>query len=285
MPQFKRASMTHRKADASPQPAGDADGELATLLDKLHQTQSRILQLTAEGETAPHFANEREAVLNAFPAAAAILDATGTIVCVNRVWALFDGDSSFQGKNAAIGKNYLEICEHEDGSCSPEATRIAAGVRSVLSGKTDVLAIEYPCGDGSEQRWFKLFATPFPVDSRNGAIIINIEISEQRRAQVALQERERHYRDLFELNPLPMWIYDIASLEFLDVNKAAVEHYGYSRDEFLAMTISDIRPAENVQELQQVLAESGMGSLPLKTWLHRRKDGGELLVEVTANPM
>jgi two-component system, cell cycle sensor histidine kinase and response regulator CckA len=285
MSQFKRATVPDRKIAASPRPAGGAEDELATLLDQLQQTQSRILQLTADGETAPLFAGEREAVLNAFPAAAAILDANGTILSVNRVWAQFAGDSSFQGKNAAVGKNYLEICEHDDGSCSSEAARIAAGVRTVLAGESDLLAIEYPCRDGSDQRWFKLFATPFPVDGGNGAILINIEISEQRRAQEALQERQRGYRDLFELNPLPMWIYDIESLEFLDVNKAAVEHYGYSRDEFLAMTIADIRPAEKVQELQRILAESGMGSLPLKTWLHRRKDGGEILVEVTANPM
>lgn len=50
------------------------------------------------------------------------------------------------------------------------------------------------------------------------------------------------YRLLFESHPQPMWLYDVESLAFLAINEAAVERYGYSREEFLAMTIADIRP-------------------------------------------
>ena len=58
------------------------------------------------------------------------------------------------------------------------------------------------------------------------------------------REAERRLRLLFEANPQPMWIFDVETLEFLAVNDAAVRHYGYSRDEFLDMTIMDVRPAE-----------------------------------------
>ncbi len=65
-----------------------------------------------------------------------------------------------------------------------------------------------------------------------------------RRQQAELEQTERQYRLLFENNPLPMWIYDPESLRFLAVNRAALEKYGYSLEEFRAMRITEIRPAE-----------------------------------------
>ena len=56
-------------------------------------------------------------------------------------------------------------------------------------------------------------------------------------------------RALFRQNPHPMWVFDAETLAFLDVNEAAVQHYGYSRGEFLAMRITDIRPSEDVGDL------------------------------------
>ena len=91
------------------------------------------------------------------------------------------------------------------------------------------------------------------------------------------------YRYLFESNPHPMWIYDCETLHFLLVNDAAIEHYGYSRDEFLAMTIKDIRPAEDVPRL----LKSTRSRVPTKgkvdVWRHRKKDGQILDVEISAH--
>ena len=64
-----------------------------------------------------------------------------------------------------------------------------------------------------------------------------------------MREGERRYRELFEANPHPMWVYDTETLRFLAVNDAAVQRYGYARDEFLAMTVTDIRPPEDVPAL------------------------------------
>jgi len=58
------------------------------------------------------------------------------------------------------------------------------------------------------------------------------------------------YRLLFEKNPLPMWVFDIETLRFLDVNDAAVQKYGYSRSDFLAMTLGYIGPREDVARLR-----------------------------------
>src|SRR5262249_34365906 len=75
------------------------------------------------------------------------------------------------------------------------------------------------------------------------------EITERQVAEAALREREASFRLLFANNPLPMWVYDLETLAFLEVNQAAVAHYGYRRSEFLEMRITDIRPPEDVPAL------------------------------------
>ena len=109
------------------------------------------------------------------------------------------------------------------------------------------------------------------------------ELARRTAAALELERSAARYRMLFEASPLPMWVYDAATLRFLDVNDAAVRHYGYSRDEFLAMTIADIRPPEDIAGmLADVAARGGPGSPAPKTWRHRRKDGSLIDVEITA---
>ncbi len=72
-------------------------------------------------------------------------------------------------------------------------------------------------------------------------------------AAEALRQSEDRYQRLFESSPYPAWVYDLETLAFLDVNRAAVAHYGYSRDAFLAMTLKDIRPAEDLAKLTENL--------------------------------
>ena len=94
------------------------------------------------------------------------------------------------------------------------------------------------------------------------------------------------YRALFEQNPMPMWVYDRETLAFLEVNAAAVEHYGYRRDEFRRMSILDIRPEEDRAQAAR-RASSLAGDLYVGTapWRHRRKDGSLLLVRVSSHPI
>jgi two-component system, cell cycle sensor histidine kinase and response regulator CckA len=80
-----------------------------------------------------------------------------------------------------------------------------------------------------------------------------------------------------------MWVYDLRSLAFLAVNEAASEQYGYSRDEFLRMTIRDVRPAEDVSRLLESVSHGGAGLEQSGTWKHRRKDGTLLDVQITSH--
>jgi two-component system cell cycle sensor histidine kinase/response regulator CckA len=99
-------------------------------------------------------------------------------------------------------------------------------------------------------------------------------------------EHEPGARLYFEHSPLPMWVYDLETLRLLDVNRAAVEQYGYTRDEFLQLTLRDLRPPEDVPLLEQRLqtVKSGAEIHPV-AWRHRRKNGTMTLVRVASRAM
>lgn len=88
------------------------------------------------------------------------------------------------------------------------------------------------------------------------------------------------YRFLFEQNPMPMWVYEAASLRYLDVNQAAIRHFGYSRDEFLTMTIEDIRPLEDVPRLRAMLQDYAAGARSAGHWRLRVKSGAFIDVDI-----
>jgi PAS domain S-box-containing protein len=162
-----------------------------------------------------------------------------------------------------------------------------------------------------EKRWEKIFRTGslndarYTVKTKNGELIEVVknarllqdsstgeyiilsnvvDVTEKNLSEELLKESETRYRFLFKSNPLPMWIYDMVTLAFLDVNDKAVENYGYTREEFLSMTIKDIRPAEDVPALlrnyrkMQNLHNAGI-------WRHIKKDGTQFQVEIIANPL
>ncbi|MBC7988023.1 MAG: PAS domain S-box protein, partial [Luteimonas sp.] len=101
----------------------------------------------------------------------------------------------------------------------------------------------------------------------------------------ALVDGEARWRLLFDRNPLPMWVYDQATLRFLAVNEAAVAHYGWTRDEFLAMTIADIRPPEDEAALRADLALQRAGLHAPQRWRHRMRSGRVIHVEITAHSL
>lgn len=91
------------------------------------------------------------------------------------------------------------------------------------------------------------------------------------------------YRELFESNPQPMWVYDLDSLQVLMVNAAALHQYGYSREEFLGLTIDRLRPPEDAAALHDVLEHMAGSFHPASVWRHQRKDGQVLLVEINSH--
>ncbi|AFZ29031.1 diguanylate cyclase/phosphodiesterase with PAS/PAC sensor(s) [Gloeocapsa sp. PCC 7428] len=148
--------------------------------------------------------------------------------------------------------------------------------------------IEYRINTKSgEQKW--LWEKGSGVFDSHGQVLglegFITDISELKRSEAALKESEQRYRELFESHPCPMWVYDIETLAFLAVNNAAIAHYGYERDEFLSMTIKDIRPSEDVASLLQQLKHLKSELSPHGIWRHRKKDGTIIKVEVSCHSL
>ena len=117
--------------------------------------------------------------------------------------------------------------------------------------------------------------------------LIDIVIEQIGEAYLAAKERrvarsEQKYRAMFEQSPLPMWMFDRETLRFVMVNDAAVAHYGYSREEFLSMTLADIRPEADVAALHADVQDA-VGMSAGRTWRHHKKDGTIITVVIQAN--
>ena len=106
---------------------------------------------------------------------------------------------------------------------------------------------------------------------------------ERKRAEEKLRDNEAKFRLLFAANPLPMWVYDIETLRFLEVNDAAVAYYGYTRDEFLNMRTTDIRPAGYVDFDSEKLAQEKPTLDRSGPWRHQLKGGQIIRVEITTH--
>jgi len=100
------------------------------------------------------------------------------------------------------------------------------------------------------------------------------------RLKAALDSSEDRQRILFDSNPLPVWVYDFETLAFLAVNESAVSTYGFSRDEFLRMTIRDIHTPATLPDLEKLLANISRGHSASGVWPHRKKDGTVMTMEV-----
>ena len=116
-------------------------------------------------------------------------------------------------------------------------------------------------------------------------IQLQVDIARRKRAEETLRESEIQYRLLFQSNPVPMWVFDRATLRFLQVNEAAIRHYGYSRDEFLSMTIDQIRPKEDVPALLKELDHPTHGLEDAGAWRHTTKTGAVIDVEVITHDL
>ncbi len=128
-----------------------------------------------------------------------------------------------------------------------------------------------------------------PITDEQGKVIgltsASVDITELRRAQDELRASEQRYRELFADNPHPMWIFDQGTLRFLEVNQAGIARYGYSRAEFLSMTIRDIRPVEDMPRLEEHLNQRSGEFRYGDIWTHRRKDGSHLIVDIAAHDL
>ncbi len=145
--------------------------------------------------------------------------------------------------------------------------------------KGEVLDIEFFYeSDGVPPAWFHIVAVKY----EDGFVGNFQDITAEKRAKDAHWESEKRYRTLFNDNPQPLWVFDIETFRFLNVNQAAIKHYGYSKEEFLRMTVVDIRAKEEIPFFMGHYNTPNDDSCMLLA-KHLTRSGQEILVQIISH--
>ncbi|HZY38769.1 MAG TPA: PAS domain S-box protein [Mucilaginibacter sp.] len=155
--------------------------------------------------------------------------------------------------------------------------------KTIATGKIWKGEFRNKAKDGS---FYWVYATIVPFLNKRGKpyqyVSVRFDISIRKKIIIELEESEKKYSELFHLSPLPMWVINLDTLQFLDVNKATVTHYGHSREQFLSMTLKDIWPDDERDKLATYFKEDkqSLGETILRTAVHKKKNGDLINVEV-----
>ncbi|MEP7340012.1 MAG: two-component regulator propeller domain-containing protein [Acidobacteriota bacterium] len=162
---------------------------------------------------------------------------------------------------------------------------LAAYRRVLDSGCGETL--EYALLLPDKTRWFLARISPIPAadGTYKTVCVLARDITERQNIEEVLRDSEERYRLMFDASPYSMFVYDLETLVFLAVNDAAVEHYGFSPEEFLSMTIKDIRPMEDIPALLEILGKPFVKIEQVGSSRHRKKDGTIIDVDISSHEL
>ena len=278
------------------------DDEISALIETLHRTEKRLEELTAgevdsvtdrEGRTfllrraqdqlRAGVIARQAAILNALPAHIAMIDADGSIISVNEAWHRFATENLLQGPWAAIGVNYLDICDSAQGNDSSAARPVAAAIRGVLRGEINSFSIEYPCHSPSEQRWFLMTVTPLADDPPSGAVVMHLDVTAERQVEEGARLSVEASLDAVVLAN--------AAGRITGWNPQAEKTFGWTQQQaigkLLTETIIPARDHEAHTHGMRLFLETGAGPILGKRieLSARHQDGREFPVEVAISPI
>lgn len=224
------------------------------------------------------------AIMDSVDAEIAVLDSNGLIVAVNQPWRTFASANSLVPGQASpltdVGSNYLAVCESCIDAISGDAASSASkGIREVINGSAPHFTLEYACDTPLQKQWFSMHVTPLGQE-RQGVVISHTNITQAKQAKAALSLTRFSIEAASEAM---FWITPEARI--VDVNAAACRLFGYTREELLQLSVTDMAAesgdaAERWRKHFAELRQSGSKKLEAA---HRAKDGSLISVEVIAN--
>jgi PAS domain S-box-containing protein len=229
-------------------------------------------QHASEREAQEH-ARHLEAIIENIEQGVILLDRDLRVVTFNRRLELFlEGDRFDAMHGRSIEDVMNELAKR--GEYVGELEQEAVASRMALLRSAAPFSVERRRHDG------RVLAVAYRPVTSGGGVMTYADVTEARDREERLRRSEENFRSSFRASPLPKWIYAADDMRFLEVNDAAIERYGYTRDEFLAMTIKDIRPAEDIPQLlafRRLPASERAHAVGVR---HRHKDGTIAEVEV-----
>ncbi len=209
-------------------------------------------------------------------------DREGRISFMNPIAEALTGWSAGDAEGRPLAEVF-QTRDEQSGQACPDLTRqvLSENIAATIPDNAVLLSQdgrEIPIDDS---------AAPIHDEAGNvtGAVLVFRDVTLRRRQQRKLEESESRYRLLFDSHPEAMWVFDQRSLAFLAVNQAAIQRYGYTRGEFLSLTLRDIRPPEDVPALINSVSNRDRKLHTDGPWRHCRKDGTRLFVDITAHPI
>lgn len=220
------------------------------------------------------------AVLESLPGHIAVLDAKGFVVSTNAAWRRFADEQHMNGSDYWLGRNYLEVCDTATGDGEAVAQEAAAGIRSVLSGHTQIYSLEYPCPTPTEDLWFLLTVTPVQAAGLKGAVAMHLDITARKH-----DEDEAHrVVAAMDASPEGIFLIDRARMCFVHINEAGCLMHGLEREQALAMppwsVFEDSR--EKLESVYDAIIE-GPGYSGPKEVFWERKSAPPIWIEVRSH--
>ena len=258
---------------------------VSALVDAERRTLKRLQSEVIRRQDAQDAEREQrqwfETTLASIGDAVIATDNKGNVIFMNPVAGALTGWSIDEARGLPLARIFHIVNEYTGHEVeSPTDVVLQKGVVVGLANHTILISKDgrrIPLDDSG---------APILRDGRvTGAVLVFRDVTERRRIQDEIVNSERRHRLLFESNPQPMWVYDRESLRFLAVNNAAVQQYGYSKAEFLEITLKDIRPAEEIPALLEDVAQHAASLHRDGPWRHRKRNGTVITVEISAHPI